>query len=107
MSLYFKSCPFIKLDKDTWESDAKVEDSTDKVELVHFEPLYCNTWPDDKFDIFTSVLPDKVDVKLNVELVHFPLIYCNIWFDVGDIILKSLINELFINVFSHKTAELL
>ena len=57
--------------------------------------------------IKTSESPDNVEVKLKVELVHFPLIYCNIWFAVGETILKSLKKELFINVFSHKPAELL
>ena len=40
--LYFKSCPFIKRDKDTSESDDKVEELIDKVELTHLLPLYCN-----------------------------------------------------------------
>ena len=72
MPLYFKSCPVIKRDKDTSESDDKVEDPIDKLELT-----------------------------------LLPAIYCNIWFAVGETILKSLKNELFINVFSHKPAELL
>ena len=105
MPLFFKSCPFIKLDKDTSESDGKADDPIDNVELIHFESLHCNTWPDVKLVIFTSASPDSVDVKLKVEFIHLPLIYCNIWFAVGETILKSLKKELFINVFSRKPAE--
>ena len=46
--------------------------------------------------------PDNVDVKFKVASVHFPFKYCKIWLLHADEILKSLKNELFINVFSNK-----
>ena len=54
-----------------------------------------------------SESPDNVDVKFKVVFVHFPFEYCNIWLLDADEILKSLKNELFINVFSNKPTELL
>ena len=90
MPLYYKSCPFIKLDKLTSESDAKVDEPIDKVELTLLFPLYCKTRPGYKVVKLTSVSPDSVDVKLKFKLTHFPLIYCNIWFAVGEIILSHL-----------------
>ena len=99
MPWYYKSCPVIKLDKDTSKSDAKVDDPIDKVELTHFEPLYCNTWPDDKLVKVTSVSPDNVEVKVKLEFTHLPLIYCNIWFAVGVAILKPLKKCVYLCVF--------
>ena len=71
------------------------------------DELYCNNWPFDKLFNEISASPYNVDVKFKVVFIHFPLEYCKIWLLDGDEILKSLKNELFINVFSNKPTELL
>ena len=75
--------------------------------IILLLPLDCKTWPFDKLFNETSESPENVDVKFKVAFIHFPFEYCNIWLLDADEILKSLKNELFINVFSNKPTELL